>query len=107
MDQPQLAQKDHDILVRLEQKVTDFIIRIDDINSKNTSAIGELKAGKLDSTLFSAHVSEHKADDDARQKEMSAMWSKVDFHSKMIWISIGIVATIQFFISFLADKIFK
>jgi hypothetical protein len=102
----QLPQKDHDLLIRLDQKISDLIKRIDDINNTNTSMIGELKAGKVDVSLFSSHCSTAETSFKSIKEEQQTMWKKVDVLYKYLWISMGGATIISIALPYLLKKLF-
>lgn len=102
----QLPQKDHDLLIRLDQKISDLIKRIDDINNTNTSMIGELKAGKVDVSVFATHCSTETSNLAAIRKEQETMWNKVDVLYKYLWISMGGATIISIALPYLIHKLF-
>lgn len=102
----QLPQKDHDLLIRLDQKISDLIKRIDDINSVNTNAIGELRAGKVDVSIFATHCANEASNLKDVKAEQETMWKKVDYLYRYLWMAMGGVTIISIAIPYLLKKLF-
>jgi len=95
-----LSTKDHDTLVRIEVQLENLNKRFDDLNNSSVRDIAELKSKKLDTQLFNDYKSdtirEHTEHETSDREKFADIYSKLNFHSKVIYMGLGIVAVLQF-----------
>ena len=98
---------DRDLLITLNVKVGDLITTIRDLKDTNMREIGELRAGKLDKTFFTEHITEDKNRHETIDSQLDKLWIRSDANSRLLWIGVGAVAVIQVLVPILVKYFWK
>lgn len=98
---------DHDLLVSLNTRVADLISLINRLDGQTSRDIGGLQTGKVGVDTFSTHSANDNKEHQNFEKSIAQLWEKSDFHSRMIWITLGVFGALQVIVPFLMQYYFK
>jgi hypothetical protein len=107
MGNEQNNKSDHDLLIELNTRVGDLIKTIERIDGGMAKDIGGLREGKVDVGVFATHTSTDRKEHEGFEKNIEKLFDKTDTQGRLLWIGIGILATLQFISPFVTKYFIK